>query len=53
MQKIGIIAQFSLDILQIQESLWACPGMPDHTHMNDLNHIDAFSYATHKNQIHN
>ena len=37
--KISIIAQFSLDILQIQywELLLICPGVPEPTRMNRLN----------------
>ena len=42
MQKISIIGQFSLDILQIWywELLLEGPDVPEHTHMNELNQID-------------
>ena len=41
-KKISIIAQFSLNILQIWywELRLEGPGVPDHTHMNELNQID-------------
>ena len=34
-------------ILQIQylELLFACPGVPDHTHMNGLNQVIVFIYT--------
>ena len=47
MQKISIMAQFTLDILQIWylELRLKGPGVPDYTHMNELNQIDVFVYA--------
>ena len=47
MQKNSIIAQLSLDILQIWywELFLEGPGVPDHTHTNELNWIDVFVYA--------
>ena len=46
MQKINITSQISLDILQNKwVLLFACPCLPDHTHMNGLNHIDILMYA--------
>ena len=47
MPKISTIAQFSLEILKIQywKLLLACPDVPGHTHMNELNLIDVFMYA--------
>ena len=41
-EKINIIAQFSLDLLLIQywELLVACRTKPNHSYMNGLNYID-------------
>ena len=46
-KKNSIIAQFSLDILQIWywELFLEGLGVPDHTHTNELNWIDVFVYA--------
>ena len=53
--EISIIAQFILDILQIQywELLLACPGASDRSRMNGLNKINVLMYDwTHaKNQF--
>ena len=45
--KIRIIAQFSLDILQIQyhwKLLLQYLGVPDHTHKNGPSHVDVIMY---------